>query len=184
VGINFPLKPLFEVHAMEPRVLKVCFNLVEDASGKRSTLKDSDIAVMEFGAEEILNQALVAPIASSRRVRINESLGDPVNYLQRRGATIFQILEQYKNREADVNAFCVRGYSPGRPDFGMEADPDRRIFVIADNVQQSATAFARALARLAGVKNQNLFQTDARLELAEILRINAFGTKFGARPWN
>ena len=184
VGVTFPLKTLFEVYALEPRVLKVCFNVVEDASGNPSKVKDSDIQVMEFGAEEILNQALVAPVTSSRRLRIKENLGAPVSYLQRNGATIFQTLEQYKNRDADVNAFCVRSYSPARPDFGMEADPDRRMFVIADNVQQSATAFAKALARLAGVKNPNLFRNDARLELAEILQINQFGVRFGATPWH
>jgi hypothetical protein len=184
VGVNFPLQRLFDVHALEPRVLNVCFNLVEDASGKQSRVKDSDIKVMEFGAEEILNQAVVAPITSSRRLRIKENLGAPVSYLQHRGATIFQILEPYKNRDADVNAFCVWGYSPARPDFGMEADPDRRMFVIADTVQQSATAFAKALARLAGVKNPDLFRKDARLELAEILKINDFGRKFGTTPWH
>ena len=184
VGVAFPGKPLFEAHCMEPRVVKVCFNVVEDASGRQSRVKDSDIAVMEFGAEEILSQALVTPVTSSRRVRVAEDLGDPVGYLQRRGATIFEVLEQYKNPDAEVNAFCVRNYSPARPDFGMEADPGRRIFVIADTVPQSATAFARALARIAGVKEKNLLQSTARLELPQVLQINEFATKFGSTPWH
>lgn len=173
VGTNFPPQPLFDMHVLkEQDPLKVCITFIEDASGTKPKRTRTEMMDAELQSDAILHQALVAAkMDLLRHVRINESLGTPVTYSQRRG-TILDVLAPYRYAFADVNVFCVQKYV-NRPDRGIEADAGRRMFLIQDNPPEAGRAFARGLARVLGVTRPNLFEKDGRLTIEEILQMNA-----------